>query len=66
MKIKISDLQKIQNELDSRIFEKHNTTRQETRNDRILALLVEAENWPMRHVVLNIGALKRLRQIFNI
>ena len=42
MKIKISDLQKIQNELDSRIFEKHNTTRQETRNDRILALLVEA------------------------
>lgn len=42
MKIKISDLQKIQNELDSRIFDKHKTSRQETRNDRILALLVEA------------------------
>ncbi len=42
MKIRIDDLQKIQNELDSRIFKLHNTSRADTRNDRILALLVEA------------------------
>ena len=42
MKIRIDDLQQIQNTLDSRIFEIHNTSREETRNDRILALLVEA------------------------
>lgn len=42
LKIQINDLQKIQNELDSRIFELHNTSRTKTRNDRVLALLVEA------------------------
>lgn len=42
LKIRVDDLQKIQNELDSRIFELHGTTRTKTRNDRILALLVEA------------------------
>lgn len=42
MKVRIDDLVKIQNELDSRIFDLHNTSRDNTRNDRILALLVEA------------------------
>lgn len=41
MKIKINDLQEIQNSLDSRIFALHNTSRIETRADRVLALLVE-------------------------
>lgn len=42
MKIRIDDLAGIQNDLDSRIFELHNTSRAQTRQDRILALLVEA------------------------
>lgn len=42
MKIKISDLQEIQDSLDSRIFTLHNTSRIKTRADRVLALLVEA------------------------
>lgn len=41
MKIRINDLMKIQDELDTRIFSLHNTSRNETRNDRFLALLVE-------------------------
>lgn len=41
LEIKIDDLQTIQNELDLRIFELHNTSRSQTRADRILALLVE-------------------------
>ncbi|AMC94262.1 hypothetical protein AOC36_09810 [Erysipelothrix larvae] len=41
MELLIHDLQAIQNELDSRIFTLHDTTREKTRNDRILALLVE-------------------------
>lgn len=41
MKLQIDDLQKIQNDLDSRIFELHNTSRKDTREDRLLALLVE-------------------------
>lgn len=41
MKIRIDDLVKIQDTLDLRIFELHNTSRTETRNDRVLALLVE-------------------------
>lgn len=41
MQIKIDDLMKIQDELDSRIFEIHKTSRPATKRDRILALLVE-------------------------
>lgn len=41
MKIQIDDLRDIQNALDSRIFSLHNTSREATRNDRVLALLVE-------------------------
>ena len=41
MLLKIDDLQEIQEDLDSRIFELHETNRKETRDDRILALLVE-------------------------
>lgn len=41
MLLKINDLQNIQEELDSRIFELHETSREKTREDRILALLVE-------------------------
>lgn len=41
MNLRIDDLQKIQNDLDTRIFELHKTSRSETMNDRILALLVE-------------------------
>lgn len=41
MQIYIQDLMKIQNELDTRIFTIHQTSRSQTRNDRILALLVE-------------------------
>lgn len=42
MKIKIDDLSEIQNTLDSRIFKLHHTSREKTRDDRVLALLVEA------------------------
>lgn len=42
MKIRIDDLAKIQETLDARIFKLHNTSREETRQDRVLALLVEA------------------------
>lgn len=42
MQIRIDDLSKIQDALDSRIFELHNTSRKATRDDRVLALLVEA------------------------
>lgn len=41
MQLKIDDLQEIQEKLDARIFELHKTSRKETRDDRILALLVE-------------------------
>lgn len=41
MLLKIDDLQEIQSDLDERIFELHETSRKETREDRVLALLVE-------------------------
>lgn len=41
MQLKIDDLQEIQEKLDARIFELHKTSRKETREDRVLALLVE-------------------------
>lgn len=41
MILKIDDLQEIQEKLDTRIFELHETSREETREDRVLALLVE-------------------------
>lgn len=41
MELRIRDLALIQDELDRRIFELHQTTREKTRDDRILALLVE-------------------------
>lgn len=42
MEIRIDDLMQIQDSLDSRIFSLHDTSRTKTREDRILALLVEA------------------------
>lgn len=41
MELVVKDLRLIQESLDARIFDLHNTTRERTRNDRILALLVE-------------------------
>ncbi|CAM3670717.1 dUTP diphosphatase [Erysipelothrix urinaevulpis] len=41
MELKIDDLQKIQDQLDQRIFDLHKTSRSATREDRVLALLVE-------------------------
>lgn len=41
MILKIDDLQEIQEDLDARIFDLHKTSRDETREDRVLALLVE-------------------------
>ena len=41
MLVRIDDLMDIQEKLDSRIFKLHNTSREETKKDRILALLVE-------------------------
>ena len=41
MILKIDDLQEIQEKLDARIFDLHKTSREETREDRVLALLVE-------------------------
>ncbi len=41
MKLRIDDLLTIQNELDSRIFTMHHTSRTQTQRDRVLALLVE-------------------------
>ncbi len=41
MLLKIDDLQEIQGSLDARIFELHSTNREKTREDRVLALLVE-------------------------
>lgn len=41
MLLKIDDLQEIQADLDARIFELHATSRENTRDDRVLALLVE-------------------------
>lgn len=41
MKLRIDDLREIQEELDARIFTLHETTREATFADRILALLVE-------------------------
>ena len=41
MLLKIDDLQEIQESLDARIFELHSTNREATREDRVLALLVE-------------------------
>lgn len=42
MDFRINDLVHIQDSLDTRIFEKHARTRQNTRQERILALFVEA------------------------
>lgn len=41
MLLKIDDLQEIQETLDTRIFKLHETDREGTREDRVLALLVE-------------------------
>ena len=41
MHLQVDDLYRLQNELDQRIFDLHDTTRNKTKNDRLLALLIE-------------------------
>lgn len=41
MHLQVDDLYKLQNELDQRIFDLHDTTRAKTKNERLLALLIE-------------------------
>ena len=41
MHLQVDDLYKLQDELDQRIFDLHDTTRAKTKNERLLALLIE-------------------------
>jgi len=58
MKIDLKELQKVQLELDININERHATSYETTKDERLLALLVEVAELANAHVLLSIGRLK--------